>query len=104
MIKEIIPFRGEFISTAAERLNISTRINLYDTISHNNLVIVTNVLLLLTKHIPVQKIQLYSNRSHHRFDFKLNCIAIFMLNKNMTNIHEVPKQNKERGKVEQEKK
>ena len=47
MIKEIIPFIGEFISTTAERLNISTRINLYDTISHNNLVIVTNVLSLL---------------------------------------------------------
>lgn len=58
MIKEILPFRGEFISATAERMNISTRINLYDTISHNNLVIVTNVLLLLTNAHPSSKTQL----------------------------------------------
>jgi hypothetical protein len=56
MIKEIIPFRRESISTTRDRLNISTRINIYGIISDNNLITVTNIFLLLNAH-PLQKIQ-----------------------------------------------
>ena len=103
MIKEILPFTGEFILATTERRNIYVRINLYDTKSHNNLVIVTIVLLLLTNARPSSKIQLYSNRSNHRFDFQLNYVAIFMLNRNITHIS-MKFRNKKKREIEHGKK